>query len=139
MFKRILLAYDGSEHAQHAAEYAKELALRFKSELLIVYAFNPIPRWWGDPLVENAMQRETKHAGEVIQKAFAFFQGTNIHLDSQIIEGPAAEAILRAAEGQMIDAIVIGSRGLGQATGLLLGSVSDKVMHNAPCTVVVVK
>ena len=69
MFKRILLAYDGSEHAQRAAEYAKEMALRFGSEMLVVYAFNPIPRWWGDPLVQNAMQRETKHASEEIGRA----------------------------------------------------------------------
>jgi nucleotide-binding universal stress UspA family protein len=56
-----------------------------------------------------------------------------------VLEGPATDAILRAAEARKPDLIVIGARGLGTWQGLLLGSVSMAVTQRAECPVLVVK
>ncbi len=53
--------------------------------------------------------------------------------------GNAGEEILRPAEKEEVDTIVVGRRGLSTASELLLGSVSHNVIHNAPCPVVIVR
>ena len=54
-------------------------------------------------------------------------------------EGDAAEKILEIAKSKGVDTIVLGSRGLGGVRSLLMGSVSSKVCHAAPCTCIIVK
>jgi nucleotide-binding universal stress UspA family protein len=61
------------------------------------------------------------------------------NLTTQLLDGPAADKIVAAAEKENADMIVMGSRGLGNIAGLLMGSVSHKVSHLAKCTVVAVK
>jgi nucleotide-binding universal stress UspA family protein len=56
-----------------------------------------------------------------------------------LAEGDPAREILAAATAEGVDAIVIGSRGLGKLTALLLGSVSHKVSNQAHCTVIIVR
>ncbi|MCK7482230.1 MAG: universal stress protein [Candidatus Moduliflexus flocculans] len=60
-------------------------------------------------------------------------------MDEDLLEGPAAEAILSAAAIRNSDLIVMGSRGMGALKGMVLGSVSTKVFHYAPCPVMVVR
>ncbi len=55
-----------------------------------------------------------------------------------MLEGPASQAILRVAQVHKADLIVIGSRGLGDWQAMVLGSVSHKVVHHAPCPVLIV-
>jgi nucleotide-binding universal stress UspA family protein len=59
-------------------------------------------------------------------------------LESDVLEGPAAAAILREAEIHQNDLIVMGSRSLGPLSGILLGSQSLKVLHYAQCPVLIV-
>ena len=57
---------------------------------------------------------------------------------AELLEGPEAEAILKAAEDLHADLILMGTRGFGAVKGLLIGSVSRKVIHYASCPVMVV-
>ena len=63
----------------------------------------------------------------------------NLNVTTEILEGPAAEAILRVADTYTCDLIVLGSRGLGTFEGLLLGSVSNTVLQHAKIPVLIVK
>jgi nucleotide-binding universal stress UspA family protein len=56
-----------------------------------------------------------------------------------VLEGPPAEAILRVAETRACDLIVVGSRGLGELKAVLLGSVSERVLHHSTVPVLIVK
>lgn len=58
---------------------------------------------------------------------------------TKVAEGNPTTEIVKAAEAVAADVVVLGSRGLGEVQGLLLGSVSHKVMHLAPCTCIAVK
>jgi len=60
-------------------------------------------------------------------------------IKADVLQGPPAEAILDVAKTRECDLIVMGSRGLGQFTGLLLGSQSQKVVQHAECPVLIVK
>ena len=139
MFKNILVAYDGSEGAQHAAEYAKELAKKFDSRVVVVYAFHPLPRTWGEPLAERAIQREVTQGNALVDALVDQFKADGVNAEGEALEGMATEVITRMAHLRNSDVIVIGSRGLGQATAFLLGSVSGRVVHYAHCPVLVDK
>lgn len=140
MFKNILLAVDGSEHALHAARMAGDLARAMKSDRLrIVVAFDRIPPYLGEPNLQHVIDARMKEAQAILeaaQKAVGKIPG-EIH--AELIEGSPAEAIIDVATTRASDVIVIGSRGLGRIAGAVLGSTSQKVLAHAPCPVLVVR
>lgn len=141
MFKNILLGVDGSEHALRAARVAGELARTMGAESLrVVVAYDPVPSYLGEPNLQHAITARMREAEEVLQTALeALGGGLPCEVHTEILAGPPAEAILEVAETRKNDLIVIGSRGLGRLTGLLLGSQSQKVVQHASCPVLIVR
>jgi nucleotide-binding universal stress UspA family protein len=138
MFSKILLAYDGSETAQKAADYAAAIAARFDATILLLYAYHPAPRQWSEALRARAREEEAGEANMLLGKCADRLRKQGVRVDCDIVEGLPHEAILRTARVRESDLIVIGSAGLGAATPLL-GSVSDRVVHRAHCPVLVVR
>jgi len=140
MFEEILLAVDGSEHALNAARMASDLARAMHTRILrIVVAFERIPSYLGEPNMQAAIQNRLKEADEVLQKAVQAVGNVSAEIRTESIEGDSAEAILEVAKTHKSDVIVIGARGVGRLTGLLLGSTSQKVVAHAPCPVLIVR
>lgn len=140
MFNHILLGVDGSEHALRAAKTAADLARSMKSEILrIVVAYDSVPPYLGEPNMQTAISARMKEAEDVLQKAMEVVGEIPGKIHTETLEGPPAEAILDVANTRKCDLIVMGSRGLGRLTGLLLGSQSQKVVQHAPCPVLIVR
>ncbi len=139
MFQTILFAYDGSENAKRALACAQNVALKFGATVRVVTAFNPISRIIGNPAYEETVQRETVQANMLAEEAAAQLRAAGLDPHIEVLEGPAADAILRVADVRGNDLIVMGSRGLGNAAALFLGSVSHSVLHGAACPVLIVK
>ena len=139
MFSKVLVPYDGSPHSQRALIVAAELAHCTQGQLHVVYAFDPLPPDLGEPNYQNLLDRVLAWANEIIAGGKALVKDQGIPISGDVLEGPAAAAILRVAEAEKYDLIVMGSRGLGQFAGLLLGSVSDRVLHHAKVPVMVVR
>ena len=140
MFNHILLGVDGSEHAINAAKTAADLARTMKSKILrIVVAFDPVPPYLGEPNLQAAISARMKEADKILQKALEAVGKIPGEVLTEILEGSPAEAILDVANTRKVDLIVMGSRGLGQFTGLLLGGQSQKVVMHAPCPVLIVR
>lgn len=139
MFKNILLAFDGSASAQHAAACAEELACKFKSHLDVVYAFGPIPHGMDDSVREARIEAEINAGEALLGNILATFDCEGIIACGHVLEGLPAEIILEQARECSNDLIVMGSRGLGRTEGFLLESVSDRIVHDATCPVLVVK
>ena len=140
MFERILLAVDGSEHALNAARTAGELARSMKAErMLIVIAYDPIPPYLGEPNLQQAIDARLEDANKVLDAAKAAVGTLPFEVITELIEGLAAEAIIKVADTRQSDIIIMGSRGLGRLTGALLGSTSQKVISHAPCPVLIVR
>jgi nucleotide-binding universal stress UspA family protein len=139
MFRKILLAYDGSEHAQRALDCTRDLARKYGAQVILVHAFHPIPQEWGTPLRQQAEAHSIGAGEKTIREAQAQLANESFEVITEMLEGPPAGAILRVAETRECDLIVMGSRGLGELKATLLGSVSDKVLHHSLAPVLIVK
>jgi nucleotide-binding universal stress UspA family protein len=138
--KTIVVGVDGSDHSIAALRWGVEEARLRRARVLAVYA-------WRLPHVTTA--HEALHVLEVDldlgQEARELLKtivaqavpGTDVEIEQVVSEGSAAPALLAAAE--RADLLVVGSRGRGGFTGLLLGSVSQQVAQHARCPVVVVR
>ncbi len=140
MFETILLAVDGSEHGQHAAKTAGDLARAVKAkDLRIVVAYEPIPSYLGEPNLSEAIQARKTESDGILRKAQEVIGTVPGELNTEMIEGSIAEAIIDVATVRKSHVIVMGSRGLGRLAGALLGSNSQKVVSHAPCPVLIVR
>jgi len=140
MFEQILLAVDGSEHGYKAAHTAADLARAMNSkDLYIVFAYDPISPFLGDPNLQNAIDARLNQAKAVLQKAVDIVGDVSSEIHTELIENDAAEAIIEVAKTRDSSVIVMGSRGLGRLAGLVLGSTSQKVVSHAPCPVLIVR
>ncbi len=139
MFKSIIAAIDGSEQSLLGLRHAGELAGCFGGRVILVHAF-PHTSDLRDMLEYNTLVAQRKLAGQrVLDAAKRQLGAAAAEVEEDLLEGPAAEAILSAAEARKADLIVMGTRGLGSLKGMVFGSVSTKVAHYAPCPVMVVR
>jgi nucleotide-binding universal stress UspA family protein len=77
MYKKILIAYDGSAHSQRALDCAQDLAQKYGAHLVLVHAFHSIPKEWGAPFLQEAETNAMKAAEKVILEAKTKLAGTN--------------------------------------------------------------
>jgi nucleotide-binding universal stress UspA family protein len=139
MYKNILVAVDGSEHALKAACAAGELARLSGGNLTVINAYEEVPSYLGEPNLQNTIQERIEKSRAVLADAVQEIGEIPGELVAEPLEGSPAEVILRVVEAREIDLIVMGTRGLGQIAGLLMGSQSQKVVSLAPCPVLLVR
>ncbi len=141
MIENILVPLDGSEHSEKALDFAAAIAVKFDAglHLLQVIEHTEVPK----ALLRFA---EAEHlpgpptyihetvAKGILEGGMARAKEAGIaKVESTLERGDAAQTILEQAQKLGVDLIVLGSRGLGNVEGLLLGSVSHKVGQMAPC------
>ena len=136
----IVVGVDGSEHSKRALRWAlKEAAVRHAS-VRAVYAWYPplVPGSLGWVALPPAGVDEARAGAKDLLDATVdeVAADSGIEVGRVVIQGGAAEVLLDAAEGA--DLLVVGSRGRGGFTGLLLGSVGQQCAHHASCPVVIV-
>ena len=141
MFTNILVPVDGSDHALHALDVACHLAQKYGAVLRLVHAYPPISTdsTMGGPDIEPLITRRTEAGEAVLARARERIKDCALDITTELREAPDAEAILEEADVHHCDLIVMGTRGLGRLTGLLLGSVSQKVVQHAKCPVLLVR
>ena len=140
MFTHILLAYDGSSHAQKATGIAADLARNCApgAQVRVVVAMEAVSTELGEP-VYGQLTAQRAEAGHRLLAEAAALLGEGLDVHTELLFGPAAESILRVADVRGCDLIVMGSRGLGALKGLLLGSHTQKVISHSLCPVLVVR
>ena len=138
MFNNIVLAFDGSEYSHKALQSARAIAERFEATLWLVHVFRNPSDLLGYTDYEKLYARRKGAAQAVLDDARLKFGTTTFIVNEELHEGLEAESILKVAESREADLIVMGTRGLGTVKGLLVGSVSRKVIHYASCPVMVV-
>ena len=138
MFKEILLAIDGSEYSDRAIEYAKSLAERYEANLTLLHVFSHTSDLLGYQDYEKLYAKRKSAGQAVLDDAKKKLGSTTFKLREELIEGSEAEAILTVAQNHQADLIVMGTRGFGAVKGLMVGSVSRKVIHLSSCPVLVV-
>ena len=138
MFKNILLAVDGSEHATRAASVAGDIARVCGADLLMMTVYPELSDYLGQPNFDQAIAERILKADNLLQDSAKIVGQITGKMTTTKLEGPAADAILTMAESRKVDLIIMGSRGLGSLRSLLLGSQSQKVVSHAKCPVMLV-
>jgi len=137
MFEKILLAVDGSEPSNRAVREAGELARRTEAQVYVLHVKEfDRGRGLGYEL-ENFDE-----ATEIVDAALRELKDAGVDTFGEVERAPygrAAREILTRAESEHADLIVMGSRGLSDLAGLVLGSVTHKVLHLAQVPVLVVR
>ena len=149
IYKKILLAIDGSFHANNAIEQVVEIQKKWSSEVVIFHSIkhHRIPKWLypNDSLplgVYRNIEEVSKKAGEeLLKKTKESFKKEGLPVETRLIEDDAPEVyIRRIAEEENFDLVVLGSKGHhSKLKEILLGTVSTKVVKSAPCDVLIVK
>ncbi|MEW5762471.1 MAG: universal stress protein [Bacillota bacterium] len=150
MIKKVLVPTDGSPTALRAAAYAAELKKLAPEVEITVLTVQSVPRdLVGRKLYWLAAERPV--SGEVIEEAIAeeqerileattrVFREAGVEVKVERRAGDAAEEIAALAREGGFDLIVMGTRGASELSGLLVGSVSHKLLHLAPCPVILIK
>ncbi|MBT2756886.1 universal stress protein [Mesobacillus foraminis] len=139
MYKKILLAADGSEHSVRAANHAITMAnCNRESKIEIVYVVDgdssksDVLSNWNSADVNDKRKERLK---EIETKA----RNQGVDFEIKILHGEPGPAVVDYTNKNQFDVVVIGSRGLNSLQELMLGSVSHKVAKRATCPVLIVK
>jgi len=140
--RRILVAVDFSEHASRALDAAIELAKRYGAPLDVVHAYH-MPVLVGMP-DEVALPPEfwtgvKEAAATRLEQSVARVRAAGVPVTPHLCEANPTDAILDVARESGADLIVMGTRGLTGLKHVLLGSVAERTLRLAPCSVLTVK
>ncbi|WP_017812181.1 universal stress protein [Paenibacillus shenyangensis] len=141
MYTNILVPYDGSMHAQRALEHATAFAAAQESHIEIIYVDPTASELLEQPLMipthelEAYFEEEEEQVRQQLRTLTASMPDASI----QILQGHAGQEIVKYAAAHQVELIIIGHRGLGTFSELMLGSVSHYVSQHAQCPVLIVK
>ena len=137
MFKRILVAVDGSPKSEKTITIALDLAERYDSSVTIVHV-REYERYEGT----DVDMGPPIPADELVDQVVARFREKGIQTSGEIrrvSSGDTPQQIVEAAEAADVELIVLGSRGMSEFKSLLLGGVANKVVQHATCPVLLVR
>lgn len=142
IFAKLTVAVDGSPSSDRALEVAIDLAKRYGSELCVVSVAPLVPLYvpGSEPYIPTEIpDSEIKYYRELVDSSVAKAEAAGVTAVTGVaLEGVIVDEIIAHLEQSPPDLLVMGSRGLSGAKRLLLGSVSDAVVHHAKCPVMIV-
>jgi nucleotide-binding universal stress UspA family protein len=141
VFASIVVGTDGSARAEGAVDEAIDLARSEGARLHIVTAYSS-SQPMREPIRGTARAKSVDLRGiaeRVLARAARKASEQGVEVDYDAYEGDPADVILDVASEHDADLIVVGNKGMSDATRYLLGSVPNKVSHHAPCSVMVVR
>ena len=155
VFEKVLVPLDGSEHSQRALETAIQITKKFRGKMILLHIYSvavtpvivPEPMTLtpaGVPVVTSAeiskmleASREVGH--KILKEGEKIAESAGLRVESVLREGNTVQEIIKMAKEDQFSLIVMGARGISKIRELLMGSVSEGVIKNAPCPVLVVK
>ena len=143
-YKRILVAIDHSDHRRQVIAAAADLAQKLGSEVVVVHAQEDLLPWsevvgmWPPP--DDVREQMSKRHLTLLEEATNHLRDSGVSVAYELLPGgtSVASRIIDKAEEIGADLITIGAKGSSELVGLLIGSVSHKVIHLARCHVLVV-
>ena len=139
--KSIVVGSDGSPSAEAAVRRAVEIAKGSGAVVHLVTAYPDVPAY-SEPISSSAKRDPInlhEVAESVLARAASELASQGVEVETYAQEGDPANVIIEVAKEQNADLIVVGARGLTALQRFLLGSVSSKLSHHAPCSVMIVR
>ncbi len=137
--KKILNPVDGSDHSVHSTRYAIELARLFKAQVILLHCHAKFPIVMAEPYFQQAINDISKESETLVEPFQEMLDTSGVDYDIRILEGVPGDKIPEVAKIEKVDLIVMGSRGVTDLTGLILGSVAHQVLHRTDCPVFISK
>ena len=155
MFDKILVPLDGSEHSLKALNVAIQTAKNFRGQLTLihVYSVNVAPVMMPEPTtltptgfpampasdVSKVVEASRKAGNRILSDGEDKAKAEGVKVETVLVEGHVVQEIIKKAKEGNFSLIVLGARGVSHIRELLLGSVTDGIIHHASCPVLVVK
>jgi len=145
LFKKILIATDGSEHAKHALNYAVESAVKWGAELIILTVVPPVSPLvysgeFNAPYIPELKEDLRRSHQRVLSEAVNIVKNKqpDVKVVTRLEEGRPSSIIVELAQLEDVDLIVMGSRGMGGLIGFI-GSTSRHVVEACTKPILIVK
>ncbi|HRN69155.1 MAG TPA: universal stress protein [Promineifilum sp.] len=147
-FRNILVPLDGSELAEKALEPANQIAMAMVQrgkeapvvKLTLLRALSPMALLAADPYLYDEMMRMSEdEARAYLNHIASTLTASAVVIETRIVSGSPADAIVQYAEDNKADLIVMSSHGRTGSRRWVYGSVAEKVMHHAPCATVIIR
>jgi len=138
-YKLILNPIDGSAISERATAHAIYLAKETGAELLVLHVVETTIVWYTGALYQQMVDRLREFGNEVLKKALKRAQEEGIVARSMMVDGHSGTVIVRLAEQERADLIVMGALGRSMVEKVLVGSISQYVVRHTPCAVCLVK
>jgi nucleotide-binding universal stress UspA family protein len=140
MFRKILLAYDGSEGADRALAVGIDLAKIHGAELCALAVEEKLPRFSGTiDEVQEEKQFANEQYGRLLEAAEVKAKEAGIGLKTLMRPGHPAQTIISMAKEGKFDLVLVGHTGLSGVWAAFLGTTAEKVSRHAPCSVLIVR
>ncbi len=137
--KKILVAVDGSEYSNKVVDKAIEYAKLLDGEIVFVNCHKRFPAIIGQPYRDKEIADIISGAEKLVKPFLQRFENENIPVEERLMEEPAGTMISDIAKIEKCDLIIMGSRGLTNLASMIVGSVTNRVLQTAPCSVLVVR
>ena len=140
--KVLVVGVDGSDQARRAAEMAAAMARRTGAVLHLMTVVRPPEGWWGivaSPPTSTALGKTLMDARkEILDALLATIDLEGV--EHEVVEdiGDPARMLVDYADKMAADYLIVGKRGAGLIERIVVGSVANRVVHDAPCPVIVV-
>jgi len=139
MYKKILVPLDGSENSKLALQHGIVQAQNSGAHLTTIHVLALPPQIKSLKSYRLLKERLKEDADNILGEAREICAASNISFSEKLCQGVPADEIIQEAYQGLYDLIVIGSRGMGEVKGWLIGSVSRRVVRHAHCPVMVVR
>jgi len=138
-YKKILVPLDGSENAKLAARHAVALAKSGDMQVILLYCYGEIPTAIGGDARDTIIAECEKQGKSILEVAKLMCEKDGVSFKEVVAAGSPGRTIVSVAEKEHCDLIVMGSRGLSDFSGMVMGSVSHRVLRHAAMPVLVVR
>lgn len=140
--EKILVPIDGSKGSHLALEKAREIGSLKNADILILNVIKNLGNTLYSLETEDMYEINrvySEQAEKVLTEALELFEGYEGKIDTKLIQGDPAHEIIKIAEEEKFDLVIMGSRGLNALSRVMIGSVSNKVVNNVDTSVLIVK
>jgi nucleotide-binding universal stress UspA family protein len=141
LLKKILAAVDGSEPSDRATHLAADIASKFGAQLTLAHVLNPLwvpPETYGLS-IESIRAAHAKEGNRLVSDAEKKVAAPGLRTDKVVLEGMPADSLAEYAQGNHYDLVVIGSRGQGAMSRIMLGTVSGRLAHLCQMPLLIVR
>ena len=137
--KKLLVPVDGSAPSVRATNYSIDLCRLSGAEIVLVHCHRPFPALLGEPYLQAAINKIVEKSNQLLDPYRQLLQAKNTRFQERILQGSPAGVISNTAGLEKCDMIIMGTSGRSSLEGLILGSVAHRVLHSAPCPILLIR